>query len=393
MKKIHAGSDWIAFSLSLALGAFLNTSTPTLANDQVLRIPCGKGFMRPCTNAERGPASISSKKSVIQEQAVIPKLVHNVRTYLKDHAAFLYNDGKDAQGNPKRFESGKAVNLQTGEYQDFGFPTCSRCRTAFNHFNKETGTNYKGDACGRTKTTVRITSNGSKFINLSEDAEAYYRGAYTMVLNHMMNRILADAKNTHAIVYSPGCKAMALKANQLMHDSRGPIEQIKALLGKTGAKEKEMSEKDFDEFLSEHAPNDDSNSILGINKKTLDERPDQGRLRQLAQQLKSMILNTEALVGEVVLCTISDRTGVEFRKNFGQWQEFFNANSMQYLESQVEAHVVRECGHLFKYTTMGKAVDCSNRAANQIVPKIVEDFFDRKIAGYCEDHITSEREG
>lgn len=367
----------------LPLVVFLSHSVSSYAADEVLRIPCGKGFLRACTDTER--------KTPSQEPAVIPKLVKNIQTYLKDHSAFLYNDGKDIYGNRKFFDTGKAVNLQTGEVQEFGGPTCSRCKTSFNKFNKEIRANYLSQTCGRTTTTVRITSNGSQFINFGEDAEAWYRGIYTMVLNRNMNHMISEIKRSRTIAYAPGCKSMALKTISLIQESTGPLEQLQALLGKTGEKEKEMSEKDFDQLLLDFNPEMEKHSVLGIDKKSLNERPDQGRLRQLAQHLKSLILNTEALIGEVALCSIADRTGVEFRKNFGKWEEFFNAQSMNYIEGQVEAHVMRECKHLFKYTTMGKAVDCANRAANQVVPKVVDDFFDRRIAGYCDNHVGSDQ--
>ncbi len=380
--------------LGVVASGFLLSSPIAFGLESFIRIPCGVGFLRDCDFNDRKLASAASASAPTDsEPPVVPKLVQAVKSNIKTWASFLYNDGEDARGNKMRFDEGKAMNLFTGEAESFGSPVCSRCRTPFNKFQKEVRADYRGNACGAKTTTVRVTTSGN-FIRLGDDAFAWHRGVYPMLLNFYMKSVLSEAKNRRTITYAPGCRSFASEVGRLTEEAKGKIKQLADLLGEKGVKESLMSEKDFDRLVSSSQPSDsknakkpDPNGFPQVDRKTAAQNPDQGKLRQLAQHVRSAILSTEAAIAHLTVCTISEKTGVDYRRNFGSWPEFFGQSVIDQIGNKVESRVSRECGSCSK---MGICLDCANRVANKVAPAEVESYIDQRIAPYCDDQSTSD---
>ena len=208
-----------------------------------------------------------------------------------------------------------------------------------------------------------------------------------MIINRKMNETLSHIKQSRSIAYTPGCRSMALTIERLTGESKDLTDKMASLMGNEKDKFKEvfMSEKDFDDFLSE--PNEKTQNSPLLSQQEANKRPDQGKLRQLAQKIRAVVLNLEASASYLAICTIQEQAGVEFRKRFGTWREFLSEQAVDVINSRVQAKASQECGSC---KSMGVCLDCVNNVANRVAPLEVENYFDQRLAPYCDDQTTRE---
>lgn len=351
----------------------------------VVEVPCGHGFLNPCKEV--------IDKILYEKKSVGPggKEMGWARDHLKRFVAFLYNDGtkpkitsgKDDKGNevikrvdeepvlfPNSGDDGHVVDLSSSSSPlnapVFGKP-CSRCETMFNQESRELVSDYKGRSCG-TGTTVRVTLGGT-YVNLGTNTYAWYRGFYTYVLSEVAKTTMDEIKNSAGsnngrpqIPVSEGCQTFAQSLHDLLKNKNSGVEYLEKTLGKTGELEILKHDAKFQEFLSTH--------------------PDQGHLRNLAQELKTLVDATERAAGFLTLCTIYDRAGIQFRNRVGTWDQFFSPQVVADINARVRSKVLSACSGACKLKGLakhiGRCLACLNSHANRFTPPEIENLFDKK---------------
>ncbi len=305
--------------------------------------PCGGDLLYPCSK-------------------VVENMIDGAKNHFDKHIKFVYNYG-ELNGKPMVFDDGfgRMMNFSTAQGEQI-WPACDICGDGFSpsHEIREINSDGRGRSCG-TDIRINVSRSGAKIATWGTKVPAWYVGLSNYSIWVTMNNdfnLLRTPSEYPQIAVSPGCQTAARKYNSLISRPNGAVALLEKQLGKDGIKEVKKS--------------------FATWESSVKANPDQGNLRQLAQELDAFRKILEAEATYLMICSIADQAGINFRNKIGNWNQFMSPQVIESINQKVSAKVRSACAQACKLKGLskhiGRCLACLNQYANIYAPPEVQSY-------------------